>query len=232
MKTRKGVQKIYAEVAGTYEIVNHVLTLGLDTYWRKKAVREVLKVPGTLLMDMCSGTGEIAQYLKKETGSQAHIVSVDFSFPMLRLAKLKPCANRILFVLGDGLSLPFPDRVFDSIVISFATRNLNVRREILIEHLKEFHRVLKPEGRFINLETSQPSNALVRNLFHLYIKWAIVPVGSFFSGSRPGYRYLAHTIPRFYPAREYQRILHESGFASVCYRTYLFGVAALHSAVK
>lgn len=229
---RKGVEKIYSEVVDTYELVNHVLTFGLDIRWRKLAARQAAKSNGDLWLDVCSGTGEMTQHLSRLAGKQAKIASVDFSYPMLSKAKGKKHVSDVLFTLADARLLPFPDETFDLVTISFATRNINQSKEILIFHLREFHRILKSGGCFINLETSQPPQKVVRRLFHLYIKLTVKSIGSFLSGSKPGYRYLSYTIPRFYPAKEFSGILQESGFSRVVSQSLLFGVSAIHKAKK
>ncbi len=228
---RKGVQKIFSEVAETYELVNHVLTLGLDMRWRKKAARLAARAGGSLWLDICSGTGEMALYLSRLANEGVRVVSVDFCRPMMVQAMKRNMPN-ILFIQADAGRLPFPDRTFDLITISFATRNIAPNLEVLTDHLKEFHRLLKPGGCFLNLETSQPSSRIMRRLFRLYISLAVKRVGTFLSGSRAGYSYLAYTIPRFFPPDEFCSILRRAGFGRATYRAFLFGVCAIHTAWK
>lgn len=229
---RKGVQKIYSEVVETYELVNHVLTLGLDIFWRKKAAQQAIKFGGNFHLDVCSGTGEMAQHLSKLAENQTQIVSVDFSYPMLSKAKEKKHSSNLFFLLGDAKTLPFQAETFDLVIISFATRNLCQRKEILTSHLKEFHRIIKPGGCFINLETSQPQIKIIQKIFHAYIKVSVKPLGSLLSGSNSGYRYLSYTIPRFFPAKEFTEILKETGFSQVTHQSLLLGVSAIHTAIK
>ena len=228
----KGVKKIFSEVPDTYELVNHVLTLGFDILWRRKAARIASADGGTLWMDICSGTGEMAANLNRAAGSGTIVISADFSRPMQSKAKEKKGNRNTLFTLTDAKALPFPDNTFDLITISFATRNINLNREILIKTFAEFNRVLKPDGRFINLETSQPGTKLIRRLVHFYVRTAVKPVGFFISGSKAGYAYLSSTIPRFYNAQELCEILYEAGFSKVEFIRLLFGTAAIHRAVK
>jgi demethylmenaquinone methyltransferase/2-methoxy-6-polyprenyl-1,4-benzoquinol methylase len=228
---RTVLQKIFDEVAPTYELVNRVLTLGLDRRWRKKAARAAVKSGGRLWLDVCSGTGEMTRNLARLAPAGTKVVALDFSPAMLQKASKKP-KERAAFVMADVKSLPFPSDRFDLIAISFATRNINLSREILRATFQEFRRVLKPEGRFVNLETSQPRSAIVRKVFHFYIRAVVEPVGYRLSGSRAGYAYLASTIPRFYDAEGLSGLLRQAGFRTIGFRRLFFGAAAIHTAVK
>jgi demethylmenaquinone methyltransferase/2-methoxy-6-polyprenyl-1,4-benzoquinol methylase len=229
---RKGVQKIFSEVAETYELVNHILTLGLDILWRRKAAREAIKAKGFLWLDVCSGTGEMALNLSRLADEKVKIVSVDFCRPMITRALRKREIPNLFFVLAESGRLPFVDMTFNLVTISFATRNICPNKPELVNHLREFHRVLKPGGYFVNLETSQPSMRIMQKLFHLYINLTVKQLGFFLSGSRSAYRYLAYTIPRFFPPEEFSSILHEAGFARVTHRLLFLGASAIHTAVK
>jgi demethylmenaquinone methyltransferase/2-methoxy-6-polyprenyl-1,4-benzoquinol methylase len=233
---RKGVQKIFSEVADTYELVNHVLTFGFDILWRReaarKAARETAKANDSFWLDICSGTGEMAMNLYRLAEEKVKIISVDFCYPMMARALKKKNVPDLSFVLAEASRLPFPDKTFDLVTISFATRNINPKREVLISHLKEFNRVLKSGGHFVNLETSQPSLKIIKKLFHAYIKLAVKPLGFLLSGSKAGYSYLAFTIPRFFSAQEFSSLLYEAGFIQVTHRPLFFGVSAIHTALK
>jgi len=229
---RKGVQKIYSEVFETYELVNHVLTFGFDIRWRKLGAQRAAKKKGHKILDVCCGTGEMAQSLSKTVNENAEIYLVDFSFPMLDKARQRKYGSYTSFILAEANKLPYKDNTFDLIMISFAIRNLNTRKDILFAFLEEFYRVLKPEGTFINVETSQPPSPALKKAFHFYIKTLVRPVGSFISGSSSGYRYLAHTIPRFFCADELSFILRSVGFSQVDHTKKLGGIAAIHEAVK
>lgn len=228
----KGIQKVFSEVSNTYEVVNHVLTFGLDTLWRRKAAKVAAMGDGTRWMDMCSGTGQTAIYLRRLAEKNTMVIAADFCLPMLRKAIVKPEAHPIAFTLADADALPFRDSTFDLITISLATRNIHVNRESLLRCLGEFYRILRPGGRFVNLETSQPPVRLVRKLFHLYVRLMVRHLGYIISGSRAGYAYLSHTIPRFYSADEFSDILRQTGFLKVHFHYMVFGVVAIHKAVK
>jgi demethylmenaquinone methyltransferase / 2-methoxy-6-polyprenyl-1,4-benzoquinol methylase len=227
-----GIQKLFAQVPRTYERVNHILTFGMDILWRRKAVRLAVADGGQRWIDVCSGTGETAVYLTKNAQNGTRVYAADFSLPMLQVARSKPQGSKIRFSISEIKALPFSEATFDLITISFATRNINTSRDDLLNSFKEFHRVLKPGGRFVNLETSQPNNAVIRKLYHSYIKLLVKPVGWRISGAKAPYAYLSHTIPRFYPAAELAEILKEAGFSKVDVTPLMFGVAAIHKAVK
>jgi demethylmenaquinone methyltransferase/2-methoxy-6-polyprenyl-1,4-benzoquinol methylase len=228
----KGIQKLFSKVPNTYELINHILTFGLDILWRKRAAKVAVTDNGSHWIDICTGTGEMATYLQRFAQKKTMIIAADFSLPMIRKGTQKQEAGQIAFLLADVRSLPFKDRTFDLITISFATRNININRDALIKSLSEFHRILKPAGRFVNLETSQPSSLVMRRLFHKYVERFVKPIGQFLSGSRAGYAYLSHTIPRFYNADEFADIIYQAGFGDVSFNRIWYGIAAIHKAVK
>jgi demethylmenaquinone methyltransferase/2-methoxy-6-polyprenyl-1,4-benzoquinol methylase len=227
------LQELFAEVAPTYERVNHVLTLGMDRRWRRKAARITAAGGGTLWLDACSGTGDMAEALGRRAEEGTKVIALDFCAPMFdRVRTKKGFGTTIEAVLADVKRLPFPEATFDAVTISFATRNINISREALTSTFAELRRVLKPGGRFVNVETSQPRAWLVRAAFRAYVGLFVRRVGERISGSRPGYAYLSSTIPRFYGPEELAGILREAGFAEVSWQRLLFGAAAVHLSVK
>lgn len=226
------IQKLYKQIPSTYEMINHLLTFGLDIWWRKNAIKKIKNNQGMRWLDVCTGTGETAVYLSRISKNSNPVFATDFSLPMLILAKNKPEGKQIRFSISEIKNLPFPDNTFDLITISFATRNIDINRKVLIQSFNEIRRVIKSGGQFINLETSQPKNSFIKYFFHLYIKIFIRPIGKTISGSKAAYSYLASTIPKFYHAEELKQILIESGFQNVEYQQMLFGAAAIHSSIK
>jgi len=229
------LKDLFTEVAPTYEWVNRVLTLGLDRPWRRRAVRLAVRGGGKVWLDVCSGTGETAAELARMSPPGTMVLAADFCAAMLQGARRKNRRghlNLVKPILADVRRLPLPDSSVDLVTLSFATRNLNTTRESLGRTFSEFHRVLKPGGRLVNVETSQPPAQIIRILFHAYVRTFVRPLGTRISGSRAGYAYLSSTIPRFYAAETLARILGEAGFAPVAFRRLLFGAAAIHEAVK
>jgi len=232
-KTTNVVRRTFSPIVSTtYELVNHILTFGHDALWRRRAARIAAASGGTQWADMCTGTGEMAVCLSRLAPRETSVHAVDFSLPMMAEALKKPEARNIDFVVSDVKALGFPDERLDLVTISFATRNINLKRDVLTQTFAEFYRVLKPGGRFINLETSQPSYLPIRRLFHFYVRLCVKPVGGRISGSYTAYAYLAHTIPRFYPPEELSDIMCRAGFKDVTYSKLLFGVAAIHQGRK
>ena len=233
----KGIQTFYSRIWGSYELINRILTLGLDARWRKKAAKRAVKTSlrQDRFLDICSGTGQTAVYLGKRLPYSARIFAADFSSQMLNEAAEKinkKGLKNIRFTLTDALHLPFADNSFDIVTITFATRNLNANEGHLLKAFREFHRVLKPGGCFLNLETSQPASAIIKKLFHIYIKLTVKPIGRLISGSASSYAYLSTSIRSFCSAPELEVILRDAGFETVEYRTFLFGAVALHTSCK
>jgi demethylmenaquinone methyltransferase/2-methoxy-6-polyprenyl-1,4-benzoquinol methylase len=231
-ETLSPIQSMFAEVPATYELVNHVLTLGLDIVWRRKMARITAKAGGTQWVDMCTGTGEMAVYLSRLAPEGTEIYAVDFCESMMEKARKKPDAKRIHFVASDIKTLTFDDETFDLITMSFATRNINVSREILIQSFAEYYRILKPGGRFVSLETSRPPFRPIRKCFDLHVKLFVEQIGGRISGSRAAYAFLARTIRRFYTAEELAEVMRQAGFGTVTFQRLFFGAAAIHQAVK
>ena len=226
------VKRMFAQVPATYELVNHVLTFGLDILWRRRAAKIAATAKPGRWADMCTGTGEMAVCLKQLAPEGTSICGVDFSEPMLAEAKAKPEAQGIEFVAADIKALPFDDAGFDLVTMSFATRNINLSTDILVQSFAEYYRVLKPGGQFVNVETSQPSVQLIRKCFHAYVRLFVRVVGGRISSSKAAYTYLATTIPRFYRAEELADIMRQAGFEKVTFQKYLFGAVAIHRASK
>lgn len=230
--TAQRLRDLFGEISRNYDLVNHVLTFGLDNLWRRKAARVAAEGGGIAWLDMCAGTGKMARQLLSHAGRGTTVVAADFCMPMMRRADHTVCHRRIHFVAADADALPFPDATFDLITLSFGIRNLHTNREILVARLGEFHRVLKTGGRFVGVETSQPSSRVFRRLLSLYVRIVVKPVGYLLSGSKEAYAYLAHTIPRFYSGAEFRAILREAGFTLVESHGLTLGVVAVHRAVK
>jgi demethylmenaquinone methyltransferase/2-methoxy-6-polyprenyl-1,4-benzoquinol methylase len=227
---------IFTAVPRRYDLINHIITWGLDWWWRRLAAEECLRSRPARVLDLGCGTGDLGLNIAQLGQNSLAVLGLDYSRPMLEVATAKAKRLRgqrnISFIHGDAASLPFPEGSFDCVGISFAFRNLTYRNPLAPHHLAEVRRVLHPGGRYIIVESSQPKSKLIRGLFHLYLRWFVYPIGRLLSGNRRAYHYLAQSAARFYPAEEVKAMLLRAGFREVHCRSLLFGVAAIHVAIK
>jgi demethylmenaquinone methyltransferase/2-methoxy-6-polyprenyl-1,4-benzoquinol methylase len=234
--TAPPLSRFFATVARRYDVANRAMTLGLDQTWRRRAAREVMRAPARRVLDLCCGTGDLTVMLARRGGGSTRVVGADYSGGMLAVARRKlrreGLARRVEFVRADAGELPFADASFDAVGIGFAFRNLTFRNPRRERHLTEMLRVLRPGGRLVIAETSQPRNAIVRCGAHVFAGLAAGAVASLLPGERGAYRYLAYSAVNFSTAEEVAELLRASGFAHVEHRPLLFGVAAIHVAVK
>ncbi len=224
------LQKMFSGVPRRYDLINRLFTWGLDERWRAAAAAECLGRGAARVLDLCTGTGDLAVRLAAGAGARSDIFGADFSLPMLEEARRKAgrAGAAVRFAACDAAELPYRDGSFGVIGIAFAFRNLTYRNPGRDRYLSEVLRVLAPGGTFVIVESSQPRARLFRALVHLYMKVAVSFVGGLISGQRGAYRYLAHSAVNFYAPDELAALLKTAGFSSVEYRALLGGVAALH----
>ncbi len=232
---------MFMEVPPSYDLVNRLLTFRMDQVWRAGAVRSLLKTDdagkkdGHRILDLCTGTGDLAIRLAARKKRADSVTALDFSKPMLELAKKKADSRGlkdIEFVHGDAASMPFEDSFFDAVGIAFALRNLTYKNPDRDRFLSEITRVLKPGGKFVAVETSQPENIFLRKAFHLYMRYFTAPAGSLLSGHRGAYRYLAYSAADYYNAARLKEILLSAGFSKVNYKLLFNGIAARWECIR
>ena len=227
---------MFTAVPHRYDLVNHIITWGLDKRWRWKAARECLTSQPSKVLDLCCGTGDLAVNLARLAENNVELTGIDYSQPMLEIAtkKAEPLARerKISFVYGDADNLPFPDGYFGCVGISFAFRNLTYKNSLAWQHIVEVLRVLSPGGRYVIVESSQPKSKLVRMIFHWYLRWFVYRVGYLLSRNKGAYHYLAESASRFYTPEEVEEALLKAGFRLVSYHSLFFGAAGIHVAVK
>ncbi|MFC1911559.1 ubiquinone/menaquinone biosynthesis methyltransferase [Chloroflexota bacterium] len=227
---------MFTTVPPRYDLINTLITWGFDRQWRRRAARECLASRPGEVLDLCCGTSDLAINLARLDRDEMTVVGIDYSQPMLKLANIKAASaaggREISFLYGDAAALPFPKNFFGCVGISFAFRNLTYQNLLTRRCLAEVLRVLKPGGRFVVVETSQPGLKLIRKLYHLYLRWFVSPLGSLLSGNQGAYRYLAESAAHFYRAGEVKELLLQTGFGEVSYQPLFLGVAGIHVAVK
>ena len=242
LMSEMSLKPMFANVAKKYDLLNRILTVGLDETWRDTCARKCSR--GDTIVDLCCGTGDLSLHILKYAGPRALVVGVDFSKAMLRRAVGKVHAEQIKqldsvtdgpevnFVIADASRLPFKDGVVDSIGISFSLRNLVYRSLQAETRLKEVSRTLKPNGRFVCVETSQPRLRPVRALYHLYLMRVVPFVGWLVSRRKNEYNYLGASAANFPPADEIADKLLKAGFRRVSFRRLALGAIALHISSK
>jgi demethylmenaquinone methyltransferase/2-methoxy-6-polyprenyl-1,4-benzoquinol methylase len=228
--------RMFSKVPHKYDLLNRLLTLGLDQRWRKKAAGICLNSNLGRIMDLCSGTGdlaiELARYAKRET----EIIATDFCEPMLEVAGRKAAKlgleKRITFQVADAAELPFDKGYFDAVGIAFGFRNLTFKNPKSEQYLKEIYRVIAPGGRLVIVETSQPESTMLKKLSGIYYSSVVKPVGNVISGQAGAYTYLAYSARNYFKPSDVENMLKHVGFTSVEYRSLLRGIAGVHVALK
>jgi len=232
--TNKGkkeqVTQMFDNVSKEYDFLNRVLTFGLDINWRKKVVGIVKKTNPKNILDIATGTGDLAINLAKI--KDAKITGLDISNGMLSIAKQKVkkknLEDKIKLILGDSEKLPFSDNQFDAITVGYGVRNF----ENLDQGLQEIYRVLKPNGVFVVLETSQPTKFPMKQLFQFYSKYVIPTVGGLFSKDKKAYNYLPESAANFPYGKAFNNILLKNGFNSATDIPVTFGISTIYIAKK
>ena len=236
-KTQPGrpLYHIFTRIPDRYDLINHVITMGMDSSWRRQAALACLHDRPARIIDICCGTGDLAITIARMAPHLPEIIGTDYSQPMLEIAETKASSfktQNIRFINSDVAHLPFADNYFDCIGISFAFRNLTYKNPLTPTYMNEILRVLKPGGRFVIVESSQPESPFIRFLDHLYLRLWVFPTGYLISGNRGAYHYLAESARNFYSAGEMQGFLLKSGFKQAAAKMLFFGAAAIYSAVK
>lgn len=233
-KAPKPLHNIFTDVPPRYDLINHVFTWGMDTGWRLKAAKECLSGNPKRILDLACGTGDLAITIASLAKSEIEITGLDFSQPMLDIArqKAKNGGQNTTFISGDAGNLPFPDSHFDCVGISFAFRNLTYKHPQAAKHITEVLRVLKPGGRFVIVESSQPRYRLIRAIDHFYLRIFVYRIGWWLSGNRNAFNYLTISASHYYTAEELKTLLLSSGFSKVSFQRLFFGATAIHIAVK
>jgi len=227
---KEQVEEMFDNIAHRYDFLNHLLTLGIDITWRKKAVKYIGAIQPKKILDVASGTGDFAfetLSLKPEK-----VIGFDLSEGMMKYGREKAIkfgvSNLVEFVKGDSEKMPFSDNSFDAITVGFGVRNF----ENLEVGLKEMHRVLRVGGKVAILEASMPKNAINRALFSLYFGKIVPIIGKLFSKDARAYSYLPESVKVFPEGLELVKILENIGFVNVQWQPLTFGACAFYTMEK
>lgn len=223
---RAYVRSMFSDIAGRYDLLNHLLSFNIDRGWRRRAIRELdwQRAPQGRYLDLCAGTLDVAAELSATAGFSGTITGADFAEPMLRAGRGKGRPGSISPVVADALALPFGDASCDGALVAFGVRNL----ADLDAGLREVARVLRPGARFVILEFTTPPSALVRAGYHLYFHRLLPLIGGLVSGNRTAYRYLPESVAHFPGPEALADRMRHAGFDGVRFDLLTFGIAALH----
>ena len=233
---------MFTKVIDRYDLLNHILTFGLDIFWRRLSTKEFTN--NGVVIDLCCGTGELLLRLSESINTRSYLLGLDFTEGMLIKAKEKAyrnqfekksnkgCINRIDFILADASNLPLKDTCINSIGTSFSFRNLVFRNPLGNTIIREILRVLFQKGRFIIVESSQPRIYLVRRLFHVYLRKFVPLIGGLISRYKPAYKYLGVSAANFPSAENLGTMLGKNGFSEVTFKQLIFGIVAIHVCIK
>lgn len=225
------VNSMFGRIARRYDLANRLLSGGIDIWWRWRLLRAVRRASPSEVLDLATGSGDVAFALGRGLPAGTRIIGMDFCEPMLDEARKKQAANPdervkgIVFQAGDGLALPLPDASFDAVTISFGLRNMADRAR----SLSEMRRVLRPGGRLFVLEFSQPQRWF-RPLYFGYLRRILPALAGVTTGDRAAYVYLNETIEQFPDRAALALEIRAAGFTAVTARSFTFGIVALHEA--
>lgn len=217
---------MFSRIAGRYDLMNRLMTGGMDLSWRREVIRRAAPRAGERLLDLGAGTGDLA---REALHQQPHcrVIAADFTLAMMLAGKTRPPAPSA-WVAADALRLPFPDATFDAVVSGFLLRNVTD----LPQALREQMRILRPGGRLVALDTTRPRAGLLSPLIRFHLNHIIPLLGGLLTGDRAAYTYLPQTSQHFLTAEALRSLLVESGFTGVGFRRLNFGTIAIHWATR
>ncbi|MBW7871575.1 MAG: bifunctional demethylmenaquinone methyltransferase/2-methoxy-6-polyprenyl-1,4-benzoquinol methylase UbiE [Flavobacteriia bacterium] len=227
---KEQVEQMFDNISGKYDELNHILSMGIDVGWRKKVVKIIKNQNPKTVLDIATGTGDLAIMMAKAT--DAKITGFDLSAGMLEVGRQKikeqNLENRIEMIQGDAEKMPFEDNSFDCITVAFGVRNF----ENLKKGLDEIYRVLKPGGKFVILEFSQPQSFPMKQLYGFYSKNILPMIGKKISKDKSAYTYLPESVKAFPYGEEMKKILKNSNFIKTTDKKLTFGISSIYASLK
>lgn len=221
---------MFNSISGRYDFLNHLLSLGIDKRWRKKAIRILEAAKPKLILDVATGTADFA--LQALSINPEKIVGVDISDGMLEVGRKKVSQrglnSKIELRLADSENLPFPDNNFDAVTVGFGVRNF----ENLKKGLLEINRVMKPGALLVVLEFSRPSRFPFKQVYNFYFKFILPKIGRLVSHDKSAYTYLPESVEAFPDGDKFVAILQETGFINTACKSLTFGVSSIYTAQK
>ncbi len=227
----KQVEQMFDSIAHSYDLLNHLLSMGIDKHWRRAAINSLKPFAPRKMLDVATGTGDFAIMSARELKPDT-LLGVDLSEGMMRVAREKVkkagLEQIISFQQEDCLKLSFPDDTFDALTVAYGIRNF----ENLDRGLQEMHRVLKPSGRLVIIELTSPQRFPMKQLFWLYSHVLMPLVGKIVSRDSKAYTYLPATMEAFPQGEVMTEILKKAGFSDIRFKRFTFGLSTLYTAAK
>lgn len=214
------VQSMFTKIAHRYDLMNRLMTGGQDVRWRKEVIQLAKLRPNASLLDLGTGTGDLAREALTQF-PKLRVTAADFTLEMMRVGKK---AGSLDFSSADALNLPFKDKIFDAVTSGFLMRNVTDIQQAL----KEQHRVIKPGGRIVILDTTKPKKNLLSPFIKFHMHVIIPAIGGMLSGMRDAYEYLPDTTENFLTAEELTVRMVAVGFRRVQFKRFMFGTIAIH----
>ncbi len=228
---KEQVAEMFNNISGTYDFLNHFLSLGIDIIWRRKAIRELTAIHPQTILDVATGTGDFA-FESISILKPKKIIGVDISKGMLAIADKKIRERNLGDVfsvqLGDSEGLNFEDNTFDAITVAFGVRNY----ENLEKGLADMLRVLKPSGKIVILEFSKPKNFPVKQGYNFYFKYITPFFGRLFSKDKKAYTYLPESVAAFPDGQTFTSLMEKVGYKNTKHRALTFGISAIYTGIK
>lgn len=231
MAKKEGIRKLFDNIAGDYDRLNHIMSLNIDKSWRRKAVREIADSAQPLnILDEACGTCDFTIEIAKAAPKDSKVTGIDLSEGMLQIGREKCSKAGIKADLqtGDCEAMPYETETFDRIGVAFGVRNF----ENLPKGLTEMHRVLKHEGKLVILELSIPSNPVIRWCYKLYFLKILPAIGGWVSGNRGAYEYLPSSVLRFPAPEKFMEMMEEAGFTEVRKKSFTMGICHMYIGIK
>ena len=227
---KEQVELMFDAIAPKYDLLNRILSLGIDISWRKKVIKIIKKADSKFILDIATGTGDLAIALAKTDTTK--IIGLDLSEQMLSFGREKIKNNhldsKIEMIKGDSEHLEFPDNHFDAVTAAFGVRNFGN----LNKGLAEMYRVTKKDGNIVILEFSKPSNKFFKTIYYFYFCYVLPFIGKLISKDSRAYTYLPESVEAFPSGNEFVKILEEIGFKTIKWIPLTFGISSIYWAKK
>lgn len=223
---RTYVKETFNSIAGRYDFMNSLMSLGMDKRWRKKTVEIADIKPGMNILDVCCGTGKLLIEISKVIGSSGSATGIDFSERMLETAKKNiglPEASNITLIQGDAADIPFDDAVFDGCTVGWGLRNVPDTRQVI----REMMRVVKPKSMIVSIDMGKPELPIFKQIYWFYFEKLIPFFGKLFAGAPKEYSYLYNSAKKFSSQSELRDIFSECGLKNCGYKNLFGGVVAI-----